>query len=162
VAWNFLGWERTENTAKGVMTLPAMGWSDAAMPGEGVSVSEKVLENKFFRLELDGEGRMVSLLHKATGRETLKAPSNTMHLFEDPAKDRLSAWDSYMEYTNKETVIPCESVQVVENTPQRGAVRLTWRFGKSVLTQDITIYSDTQRPANHLILIERKSALATQ
>ena len=110
-----------------------------------MTVSEKVLENKFFRLELDGEGRMVSLLHKATGRETLKAPSNTMHLFEDPAKDRLSAWDSYMEYTNKETVIPCESVQVVENTPQRGAVRLTWRFGKSVLTQDITIYSDTER-----------------
>lgn len=145
VAWNFLGWERTENTAKGVMTLPAMGWSDVAKPGEGVFVSENVLENKFFRLELDGEGRMVSLLHKATGRETLKAPSNTMHLFEDPAKDRLSAWDSYMEYTNKETIIPCESVQVVENTPQRGAVRLTWRFGKSVLTQDITIYSDTER-----------------
>ena len=145
VAWNFLGWERTENTAKGVVTMPSMGWSTPKVKGEGVSVSEKLLENKFFRLELDDQGRIVSLIHKATGRETLKAPSNTMHLFEDPAKDRLSAWDMYMEYTNKEEVIPCQCVQVLESTAEKGAVRLTWRFGKSVLTQDITIYSDTER-----------------
>jgi len=145
VAWNFLGWERTENTAEGVMTIPSMGWSAQAKPGEGVSVSQSVLENKFFRMELDEQGRIVSLLHKASGRETLKAPSNTMHLFEDPAKDRLSAWDMYMEYTNKEEVILCDSVQVVENTPERGAVRLSWHFGRSSLTQDIAIYSHTER-----------------
>ena len=145
VAWNFLGWQRTENTGSGVVTMPSLGWSAEATPGEGVSVSERVLENKFFRMELDGEGRIVSLVHKESGRETIKAPSNTMHLFEDPAKDRLSAWDSYMEYTNKEQVIPCASVEVVENTPAKGAVRLVWRFGRSELTQDITIYSDTQR-----------------
>ena len=145
VAWNFLSWARTENTARGVVTMPSMGWSAKTAKGEGVRVSESVLENRFFRLELDEQGRMVSLIHKASGRETLKAPSNTMHLFEDPAKDRLSAWDMYMEYTNKEEIIPCESVTVVENRPERGVVRLVWRFGKSVLTQDITIYSDTER-----------------
>ena len=145
VAWNFLGWERTENVPDGVVTLPSMGWGISQKGGEGVSVSETVLENKFFRLQLDEEGRMVSLIHKATGRETLKAPSNTMHLFEDLSKDRLSAWDMYLEYTNKEQVIPCQSVQVVENTPQRGAVRLTWKFGKSTLQQDIVVYSDTER-----------------
>ena len=50
-----------------------------------------------------------------------------------------------MEYTNQEQVIPCASVRVVENTPRRGAVRLTWKFGKSSLRQDIVVYSDTER-----------------
>ena len=145
VAWNFLSWPRTENVGSGVRTMPSMGWSAEEVCGQGVSVTERVMENRFFRIELDTKGRIVSLLHKASGRETLKAPSNTMHLFEDPARNHLSAWDIYPEYNNKEQVLEADSVTVVENTPQKGVVRLNWTFGKSTLTQDITIYSDTQR-----------------
>ena len=145
VAWNFLSWPRTENVGNGVRSMPSMGWSAEQTCGEGVSVTENVMENRFFRLQLDAQGRIVSLLHKASGRETLNGPSNTMHLFEDPAKDRLSAWDMYPEYANKEQILTADSVRVVENTPQKGVVRVSWKFGKSTLTQDITIYSDTQR-----------------
>lgn len=145
VAWNFLSWDRTENVGGGVRALPAMGWSAEAKPGQGVCVTDRTMENRFYRMELDDEGRIVSLLHKASGRETLKGPSNTMHLFEDMSKARLSAWDMYLEYTNKEQTLPVESICVVENTPEKGVLRLTWRFGRSSMVQDITMYSDTER-----------------
>lgn len=145
VAWNFLSWERTENIGSSVVTMPSMGWSAEKKIPSGVQVSEKVLENKFFRMELDQQGRVVSLIHKATGRQTLKAPSNIMQLFEDPATARLSAWDIYPEYENKMQILPCTNVQVAECTDSRGVVRLTWKFGSSTITQDVTIYSDTDR-----------------
>ena len=145
VAWNFLSWDRTENAGGAVRTVPSMGWSVQMQEGTGVSMSERSLENRFFRLQLDDQGRIVSLIHKASGRETLKAPSNTLHLFEDHAKDRLSAWDMYPEYANKEEVIPCESITVAEATPEKGALRLAWRFGRSTVTQEITVYSHTER-----------------
>ena len=145
VAWNFLSWERTENMGGAVHTLPSMGWSAEAKVCSGITASGLTMENKFYRMEFDPQGRIVSLLHKSSGRETLKAPSNTMHLFEDHAKDRLSAWDMYPEYANKEQVIPAESIALVECTPEKAVMRVCWRFGKSELTQDITMYSDTER-----------------
>lgn len=145
VAWNFLSWDRTAVDGNKLRVLPAMGWSTATAEVSPLSVSATRLENKFFRLTLDEQGRMVSLIHKETGRETLKAPSNILQLFEDPAKDRLSAWDIYPEYMNKEEVLTCQGVEVLETTATRGAVRLTWKFGRSTVTQDLTIYSDIPR-----------------
>ena len=146
VAWNFLNWERTACAGDSVVTVPAMGY--ALVEGKdpsALSVSPACMENKFFRLTLDEKGRITSLLHKQTGREALKAPSNILELFDDPARPRMSAWDVHPEYMNASTVLEPESVQVVERGKTKGVIRVTYRFHKSVLTQDITIYSDTDR-----------------
>ena len=145
VLWNFLPWTRTHVTSDGVATVPALGWTAETSQPDSLYVTEKVLENKFFRLELDEQGRLTSLFDKKQNREILSAPSNIMQLFEDPAKERMSAWDIYPEYMNKETVLECAGVKRGEVTPTKGAVELTWKFGNSSITQQLTVYSDIPR-----------------
>ncbi len=145
VAWNFLPWERNAVVGDKLMSVPSMGWSAASCQTSDLSVSANHMENRFFSMKLDDKGRIISLIHKQTGRETIKAPSNILQLFEDPTKDHLSAWDIYPEYTNKEENLECDSVEVVECTATRGVIRLTWHFHRSSVTQDVTIYSDIPR-----------------
>jgi len=145
VYWNFLSWQRTASEKEGVVTVPSMGWSAQEQPSSDLTVTETSMENKFFRMELDGEGRISSLVLKENGRELMKRPGNVLQIFEDPGREALSAWDIYPEYMNKETVLRCDGVQSVQVGKTQGSVRLSWHFGKSTVTQDVVIYSDTPR-----------------
>ena len=145
VYWNFLSWPRTASEEEGVVTVPPMGWTDQKQCASGLTVTESLMENKFFRMELDGEGRITSLILKENGRELMRQPGNVLQLFEDPGREALSAWDIYPEYMNKETVLHGEGVQEVRVGKTRGSVRLRWSFGRSTVTQDVVIYSDTPR-----------------
>lgn len=152
VAWNFLPWERTAQvrTGEGVksVTVPSMGWaviSDASC-GEAITVTPQYMENKFFRITLDEKGHLVSLIHKETGREALKAPSNVFEIFDDPAKATMSAWDIHPEYQNvMQTIEDVQSIRVVEANEKRGVLRVVRAFHNSTISQDITIYSDIPR-----------------
>jgi len=144
VLWNFLSWQRTASEQDGVVTVPSMGWTAQRQKASGLTVTEKLLENKFIRMELDEEGRIVSLILKENGRELMKKPGNVLLLFEDPTAT-YGAWDIYPEYMNKETVLRCDGVQSVQVGQAQGSVRLSWHFGKSTVTQELTIYSDTPR-----------------
>ena len=145
VYWNFLSWQRTASEKEGVVTVPSMGWAAEQQPESGLTVTEKLLENKFFRMELDEEGRITSLVLKENGRELMRKPGNVLQLFEDPGRETLSAWDIYPEYMNKGQTLRCEGVQSVQMGKTQGSVRLSWHFGKSIVTQDLVIYSDTPR-----------------
>ena len=142
--WNFLGWQRTASENEGVVTVPSMGWTAQQQEASGLTVTEKLLENKFFRMELDENGRIVSLVLKENGRELMNKPGNELLLFEDPTA-QYGAWDIYAEYKNKQKVLRCDGVQLVQAGKSKGCVRLSWHFGKSTVTQDVTIYSDTPR-----------------
>jgi len=146
VLWNFLSWDRVTETDAGVVTVPAMGWApNRGKATSSLTVTASLLENRFFRMTLDEQGRITSLIHKETGRETLKAPSNVLELFEDPAKARLSAWDIHAEYANKCETLTADSVKVLKVTDTYGVVQVTWHFHNSAVTQNITIYSDIPR-----------------
>lgn len=145
VVWNFLPWARNCAEDGKVVTVPSMGWAVEGKAASELHASEALLENRFFRLKLDEQGRLVSLFDKSLGREVLKAPSNILQLFEDPAKDRLSAWDIHPEYMNKEEDLVCDSVRLLPQTETQAGVRLSWHFGNSRVTQDLLIYSDIAR-----------------
>ena len=152
VVWNFLPWERTGlvQTADGLrtVTVPSMGYKVMA-PAKSrfsVQVTPTTMENRFFKILFNEKGHMVSLLHKESGRETLKAPSNVLEIFEDPARPTLSAWDIHPEYQNvMQTIDDVTSVEVVENNGERGILRIVRKFHKSTFTQDITAYADIPR-----------------
>lgn len=152
VAWNFLPWGRKAlvQTPGGLcsVTVPAMGWAVAAdaPAGEKLTVTKECIENPFFRIRLDEKGHLVSLVHKKTGREALKAPSNVFEIFDDPARPTLSAWDIHPEYQNAmQTIDGVQSIEVVEATDKRGILRIVRKFHNSTITQDITVYADNPR-----------------
>lgn len=137
LSWNFLNWSRHG--------IPAMGCGVPTAEKDAITVTTSCMENRYFRILLNEQGQLTSVLHKQTGREALKAPSNLLEVYEDPAKDGLSAWDIQLEYENVCESVRVQSVQVLTQTPEKGAVRVISRYHNSTFTQDITIYADTPR-----------------
>lgn len=106
-----------------------------------------LLENRFWRIELNAAGQIASLYDKTAGREVLAhgQAGNVLQVFEDRSHQG-EAWDVDSYYADKVRVLD-RPVEVVaeESGPVRGSVRLAWRLGKSTVTQRLTLYADSPR-----------------
>ncbi|MDH7602851.1 MAG: alpha-mannosidase [Armatimonadota bacterium] len=112
-----------------------------------ILVSSEILENRFFRIRLDSDGLITSIIEKTTGREVVPQGerANLLQLFEDKPND-FDAWDIDLYYDDKwEDITGLERLDVVETGPVCGAVRLERKFGKSRIKQTIRIYADVPR-----------------
>ncbi len=134
--------------------IPSMGYSVYRIvernpqPSESdLKVSEAGLENRFYKIALDKNGVITSLLHKATGREVLPAGElgNALQLFEDKPIDP-DAWDIDFFYEDKwQDITDLSEIRVVEQGPVRAALEMTRQFGKSVMKQRMVIYAQCPR-----------------
>lgn len=126
--------------------LPQVGWSvfhirrgaGKAMPA--VSVTTSTLENEFLKLTIDGEGRVVSLIDKTTGRDSIDPvlKANVLKLYED-VPGKYEAWDIAPTYTNVEFDLGGAVVKVVEQGPVRSAIEISRSFRNSKMTQRIVL-----------------------
>ncbi len=118
----------------------------AAAQGDLAAESGR-LENRFFRLEFDGAGRLVRLFDKRHGREVLAqgAVGNQWQLFED-RPGTYNAWDILDRYEDHPIAMPdWESVEAAEEGPVSAAVRLRRRFGSSSAEQVVRIFDRLPR-----------------
>lgn len=116
-------------------------------PGDELQISESVLENRFFRLELAEDGTIARLLDKPAGREVIAAGErgNRFLAFEDRPLN-FDAWDIQLSYNYKPyPVDDLASLSVVEAGPLRGGVEIVRRYGASTIRQRILIYRDVPR-----------------
>ena len=80
---------------------------------------ELALENDHLRARLSSEGLLLSLVHKATGRETLAAPGNRLELYEDRPV-QFDAWDiDPAHLRTRRDAPPFESCEVLTDSPLR-------------------------------------------
>jgi alpha-mannosidase len=122
---------------------PAYGVGHAVACPDKVSVQRSeqtvVLENRHLRAVLNTGGALVSLVHKATGRETLAGPADLELYRDDPIQHE--AWD--VEPQDLETAKPCppaESCTVSLDNPLRAEVTLQRRIGRaSSMTQVVRL-----------------------
>ena len=134
--------------------VPAKGYqaytlSEAAAPPpyNPIRVQPDLLENDFFRLELDEAGNIASLWDRRHQRQVLQPGrcGNVLQAFEDKPM-RFDNWDIDIYYQEKMWEVDrLEEVTVLETGPVRGKLRLRKRFQDSVIVQDICIYSDIPR-----------------
>lgn len=102
VVFNSLGWERSWRglslPACGYVTIRADQAGAAAPAAEELQAAENaggerlVYSNDFYRAEIDGRGRIVSLILKETGYEYAKEPLNEWKLYRDVNVD-YDAWE---------------------------------------------------------------------
>lgn len=117
------------------------------MGNESWTVSASLLENRFFRIELDEQGQFDSIFDKRASREVLKAgqKGNVLIAFEDRPMNNEN-WDIDMYHTEKSwTIDQLEHIEVTEKGPLRGSLRLRRCFADSVMEQTIRIYRDIPR-----------------
>lgn len=147
----------SQQTQRGLLfaaSAPSMGYSTyrlvnrrpKAKPG-WPRVSERRLENRFLRVELDDRGQIASFVHKDTGREVMPngLAGNLLRIFEDKPLE-YPAWEIEFFHEDKyHDPIPGDDMRVVEEGPLRASVEVTRSFGKSHLRQWIIIYRDSPR-----------------
>ena len=88
--------------------------ADDEVAGDGL-----VLENAHLRATLSPDGRLLSLLHKETGRETLAAPGNRLELYDDRPV-QFDAWDiDPAHLRTRRDAPPFESYELLTTSPLR-------------------------------------------
>jgi alpha-mannosidase len=105
-----------------------------------LSVTDRTLENKYFRVKIDENGDIASIYDKTASREVLSKPATL-----DFQQERPSAWPSWnmdwkdrknppFDYMNKEVAI-----KVIENGPVRVALQVTKKGMNSEISQVISL-----------------------
>lgn len=127
--------------------VPAFGYGvftlcDETAEVENVKVTKNTIENKYLKVVIDDNGLIDEVTDKTTGRQILTGKGNLMTISHDKPIHE-SAWNMEFDYQMKFWELrDAESVEVVEASPLRGAVRVVRKFHESTITQDIILEKD--------------------
>jgi alpha-mannosidase len=113
-------------------------------PAPAVHASERSLENQFVRLELAGDGTIVSLFDKRAGREALDGRGNQIWAYRDVPRV-YDAWELEGDYRSVGEEVLASSIEIVEAGGQRGALKITRRFGASTIVQSVRLWANSAR-----------------
>ena len=133
-----------------VDNIPAKGYrvvrTDELCERGTVSVSANLLENDFFRIELDDTGAFTRIYDKRSRREVMPegARGNLLEAFEDYPKE-YDAWEITNYYEEKMWLVDdVVSIEPVYDGARSG-LRIVKRFLSSTIAQNIWIYDDIAR-----------------
>jgi alpha-mannosidase len=126
---------------------PSVGYAVYdVQPGEGAAdryrmkVSEKSLENQYYRVQLNADGDVASIFDKSLGKELLAAPARLAISYDNP--EHWPAWN--MDWDQEQApprayVGGPAKIRVVENGPARVAVEVSRGTSGSKFVQTIRL-----------------------
>lgn len=110
-------------------------------------VTKKLIENKFFKIEMDESMHIISFYDKENDREILQQgkKGNILQAFED--KPRVwENWDVEPYFVEKMwNIEEVKDVEVIENGPVRYCIKITRKFCSSEIIQYMYMYRDISR-----------------
>ncbi len=112
-----------------------------------MEASVSIMENEFFRVELNKKGQFAHIYDKRAKREVLKEgqAANVIMSYEDRPHN-YDAWDLNNYYIEKSWEIDqVEFMEVIEKGPVRTCLRVERKYLDSVITQYIYMYRDIPR-----------------
>ena len=113
-------------------------------PAPPVQVTARSLENLFLRLELADDGTIASLFDKRVGREAMDGRGNQIWAWRDVPRV-YDAWELEGDYRRAGEEVLASSIEVVEAGGQRGALKITRRFGASTIVQSVRLWANSAR-----------------
>jgi len=115
-------------------------------PQTGLKANGSVLENAVLKAVIGKDGTLASLMHKPTGREALAGPGNQLWVYPLDKPRSWDAWDVEADYTDRgEQLIALKSIELVENTPARAAIRVVRSWRHSRITQTYVLGANAPR-----------------
>ncbi|HEX7009986.1 MAG TPA: glycoside hydrolase family 38 C-terminal domain-containing protein, partial [Phycisphaeraceae bacterium] len=135
---------------------PPYGVGEPVLPVDSVAIHERddriILENATLRAELHKDGRLLSLIHKPTSRETIE-PGRAGNLLE-LSDDRPTMWEAWdVDPFITETQRPCPPAQSCRITcaePLRAEVTFSRPIGRhSSMTQVVRLDAGSHRLEFH-------------
>lgn len=131
------------------VSVPALGLTSLhtaiARPAPGgVTVSSRVLENRYLRVTLNEAGELAGLYDKETGREWLSGTSNRFRMFRDQPS-RFDAWEIDRRYEEAELVLSGEAeITVGAEGPLFASLIVNRRLNESMLEQEIVLEAESR------------------
>ncbi len=128
--------------------IPAFGWRvvKKPVPARSVCVEGRRMENRYYRLELDESGRLLSLYDKRAGREVLQKGKrgNEFQVFEDFPKG-YDNWEITDYYKQKMWVLDDAVKMEAVWDGCRAGIRMERDYLSSRLEQTIWLYDENPR-----------------
>ena len=136
-----------------LVEAPPYGGGSLVFQEHKLSRDGLVLENDHLRAELSPEGTITSLVHLATGRETLAAPGNRLELYDDRPV-AFDAWDVDPAHLDtRRGAPPAHAWEVVTDVPLRIEVAFERSLGEaSTLRQIVRLDACSPRLELHTVV----------
>lgn len=134
-------------------SVPSKGYSVFELskeeaPADGsMKVNDNIIENRYYRIELDENGLITSIFDKPNSREVIRKgeKGNKLTAFED-IPHNFDAWDINIYYRQKFwDITDAEKISVLERGPVRCTIEIRRRFLDSTVIQHIQVYNDSPR-----------------
>jgi alpha-mannosidase len=115
-------------------------------PASELKAGAYSLENAYLSVEIGKDGAVSSLVHKATGREALDGSANQLWVYPIDKPRNWDAWDVDADYAEKGIRLDRpESIALVESGLHRAAIRVTYRYRDSSVTQTYVLTANARR-----------------
>ena len=130
--------------------VPSVGYATVkhVEPSEPVRITEDsdgyIMENKFIRVRLSKNGRLISMIDKGSGRELIKEPSNVLVAYEN-MPGWSDAWDIEKGYEETSFTLNASESSVEARGPLMASVRFKYDFRRSSIIQEVRLYADSKR-----------------
>jgi alpha-mannosidase len=114
--------------------------ADTAAPESQLKVSERSLENEYYRVRLDDDGDVDSIFDKKINKELLAAPARLAISYDNPVQ-----WPAWNMDWDQEQAAPKEyvsgpaKIRMVENGPARVAIEVSRETAGSRFVQTIRL-----------------------
>lgn len=125
--------------------LPSENESD--VESSSLKYKELTFENRYFKMTLNPDGTLASLIDKSVHREVLAAgkAGNVIELFQD-GPDSEAAWNIHDTFAKRAYPLNDDTqISVVETGPVRLVIRVSRSFRQSRMVQDIILYDQLNR-----------------
>jgi alpha-mannosidase len=130
----------------GIVVLDRAALRSAPGLSASWSTTGSRLENRFLRAEIGADGTIARLLHKPTGRDALAGRGNQLWLYPADKPRSWDAWDVEADYDRQGFELTgLEESELVEDGPDRAALRLVRRYRDSTITQTLTLWANSPR-----------------
>ena len=134
-----------------VKDVPALGYAVIdvrqgevqALPD--LNVTARTLENRFYRVTFDEAGNAY-VFDRLRGRDVFAPgePGNVFEFFHERSSGH-DAWNIDRDFERSKETVRTAEIALSERGPLRSSVRITRRFGRSVIEQDVVMYRDLPR-----------------
>ncbi len=144
---NTIGFARRELVGDALHAAEPFGAARPVAPSEEVRVDGLTLENAQLRVTLSPDGWVESVLHKASGRESLAGRGNVLELYDDRPVE-FDAWDIDPSALETRREYPSATSWRDSSTPLQGELT----FERPGLTQVVRLAADARRVEFHTVV----------
>jgi len=114
-----------------------------------IKIDDEKIETPYYEIRLNKVGQLISIYDKENSREVLKGRGNLFEILDDrpltPDAWEIESYYYRKEFNRVDEVNNLTSMRIKENSNLRAVIELSWKYGKTIIKQDMILYTNNRR-----------------